>query len=284
MRKGIFVSFCDIYLQRGNLFLDSFRKGFSRRLFYDEQNKSHVSYILNYSVCEGLANFIHTMKKLLLTLFKVNWLKTIYFNLHYLSFSQAILLPVFIYNRTYLYKMKGKITFNCPLRPGLVKIGPHGLGTRDRRFSRTMWEVTGELKINGKASFGRGCRISIGKQAILEIGRSFCITGDTSIICQKKIHFGDDCLLSWDILIMDTDFHHISNKEGKIINEPRPIEIGNHVWIGCRNTLLKGITIADHTIIAASSTITQSNYQQNCVIGGHGKGMQILKKDVSWES
>ena len=222
------------------------------------------------------------MRKLLVILFKVNWWKTFYFNLYYLPFSQAVRLPILIYRHTDLYQMKGEIVFDCPLQPGMVKIGPHGLGTQDRRYSRTIWEVKGKLQIRGRASFGRGSRISIGKGATLSIGRSFCITGGSSIICQKNISFGDDCLLSWDILIMDTDFHHIMDKDGCVLNRPQPIKIGNHVWIGCRNTILKGVTMADHTVVAANSTITHSNVSPHSVVGGHGKDARILKKDIDW--
>ena len=216
-------------------------------------------------------------------LMKLDLLKTIYFNLKYFPLRTALHLPVFIYRRTSLFKMKGQIVLNVPPTLGMVRIGPHGLGTQDIKYSRTMWEVSGTLIINGKTSFGRGSRISIGKEGTLTIGREFMITGRSTIICQKEITFGNDCLLSWDILIMDTDFHHITNLSGDIINAPRPIHIGNHVWIGCRNTILKGVTISDDVIISANSTITKSIAEKHCAIGGSGKEITILKRNISWK-
>ncbi|MDY3914869.1 MAG: DapH/DapD/GlmU-related protein, partial [Phocaeicola sp.] len=106
---------------------------------------------------------------------------------------------------------------------------------------------------------------------------------NSEIICQKEIIFGDHCLLSWDILMMDTDFHQILDENGQIINEPKPIVIGNHVWIGCRNTILKGVSIGDNNIISANSTITRSCKENNCVIGGHGKSLEIIKRNVNWK-
>lgn len=165
----------------------------------------------------------------------------------------------------------------------MVKFGVHGLGTQDLIYSRTMWEVSGTLVIKGKASIGRGCKISIGKDATLTLGENLVITGDTKIICQKEISLGKHCLLSWDILIMDTDFHHILNTDDRITNVPKAISIGNNVWIGCRNTVLKGVSIADNNIISANSTITRDVTESNCVIGGHGKSVEIIKKNVSWK-
>ena len=104
------------------------------------------------------------------------------------------------------------------------------------------------------------------------------------IICQKNIKLGDGCLLSWDILIMDSDFHKIANMfDSKVINAPKDIIIGNHVWIGCRSTILKGVAIADNTVIAAGSIITKSFEGGNCVVGGSGKHVGILKENTNWE-
>lgn len=224
------------------------------------------------------------IKKILGLLRKVDWVKTLYFNLKYFPLKVAVRLPFLIYHRTDLYKMGGKITFNTTPKLGLVKIGPHFLGTQDIKYSRTMWEVSGNLVINGKASIGRGSRISIGKDAVLELGNNFAITGRSSIISQKEVTFGNDCLLSWDILIMDTDFHHIMSEKGEIVNHPRPIHIGNHVWIGCRSTILKGVNVADNVIISANSTITKDVVENNCAVGGLGKDAIILKRNLNWKA
>ena len=102
------------------------------------------------------------------------------------------------------------------------------------------------------------------------------------IQAHKKITFGTNCLLSWDILIMDTDFHYITNPKGEIINKPLPITIGNHVWIGCRNTILKGVSIADNVIVSANSTLTKNITESNCIVGGNGSNIRIIKHGVSW--
>lgn len=221
------------------------------------------------------------LRKVFKHLFSINIIKTIIFNFYYLPPKVAIRLPIFIYKRSRLQEMKGKISIEAPITTGMLKIGPHDLGTQDCLYSRTIWELSGLFIIKGKASIGRGCKISVGKKAILTLGKNLNITGNSEIICQKEITFGDNCLLSWDILMMDTDFHHILNQEGVKINPPKPIKIGNHVWIGCRNTILKGVSIADNNIIAANSTLTHSITNENCIIGDNGK---ILKTNIKWEA
>jgi acetyltransferase-like isoleucine patch superfamily enzyme len=179
--------------------------------------------------------------------------------------------------------MKGKIVIDAPIKTGMIKIGPHLLGTQDFFYSRTMWEVTGTFVVKGKVNIGSGSKICIGENATLTLGDNFSLTGNSEIICQKEISFGSNCLLSWDILIMDTDFHLILNADEQIINSPKPIIIGNHVWIGCKNTILKGVSIADNNIISANSTITRSITDSKTIIGGHGKSVEIIKRDVNWK-
>jgi len=223
------------------------------------------------------------MKAIIRRLKKVNFWKTVYFNFHYFPFKTAIKMPVFICWRSELYNMQGKIIIDGPVKTGMLEFGSHGLGTQDLLYSRTMWDVMGTLIIKGGTSIGRGCKISIGNDAVLTLGSNFVISGNSEIICQKNVSFGDDCLLSWDILIMDTDFHCIINEKGEVVNPPKPITIGNHVWIGCRNTILKGVSIASDNIISANSTITKSIKESHCIIGGHGSNVDIIKKGRSWK-
>lgn len=214
---------------------------------------------------------------------KINIGKTLYFNLHYFPFKTAMHMPFYIYRRSVLKIAKGKIVINSPIKSGMVRFGQQLLGTQDPYYTRTIWEVTGNLIINGYACIGRGSKITIDKNATLFLGKKFVSTGNLHIICKKNISFGDNCLLSWDILMMDTDFHNIKDEGGIIINPPESIRIGNNVWIGCRNTILKGVNISDNNVIAASSTITRSFNEKNCIIGGHGKSAEVLKRKIEWE-
>ena len=79
---------------------------------------------------------------------------------------------------------------------------------------------------------------------------------------------------------MDTDWHKvISTTDYRILNSSKPINIGNHVWIGCRSLILKGVNIADNVIVAANSTISRSIDEEFVVVGNNG----VLKGNVNWE-
>lgn len=218
------------------------------------------------------------IKKILLNLKKIGF-KTIYLNFKYLPFKQAIHLPIWISRRCYLLKTSGEIVINNRITPGMIQIGYGEVGIFDRIRSRSILQLDGKIIFNGKTRIGHGCKLSIAKEALLEIGENFAITAETSIVCHKGIKIGNDCLFSWDILIMDTDLHYIINEDNRIINEPKQIDIEDKVWIGCRSLILKGVTIPSGNIIAANSTISRTQTVSNSILGSNPT--KILKTNIT---
>ena len=89
-------------------------------------------------------------------------------------------------------------------------------------------------------------------------------------------------MISWENLVMDTDFHKIKNIEkSDIINISKEISIGNNVWIGCRNTILKGSIIMDNSVIGANSLVNKEFKKENVLIAGNPA--KILKENIVWE-
>jgi acetyltransferase-like isoleucine patch superfamily enzyme len=206
--------------------------------------------------------------------------KSIRFNFHYFPFKTALKMPVVVSHRTYLRELHGKVTIPEDAETGSIRIGFGDVGHYDRKRSWTIWQVSGEVDFKGRASIGHGSKISV--RGRLELGDKFNITAESTIVCAKEIRFGNDCLVSWDVLVMDTDEHPIYTKEGERINEDRPIVVGDHVWIGCKCMLLKGAELPDHTILAAGTALRSAFRGEEQIIGGNPPS--ILKRDVSWES
>ena len=210
-------------------------------------------------------------------------IKTLYFNIRYFSLRTALHLPVFIYKGTDLQLTRGRIELLTKPQPGLIKIGIPGRSAIDRKGWRTKWKVEGTFAAKETATFGRGCCIRIGRGAKLTVGRNLIAVGKTDFICMKEITLGNDSLISWDGLIMDSDQHEVMDLMGNnVVNKPRPIVMGEHVWIGCRCTILKGVTITDNVIVSACSTITKSILQRDCAVAGHGREMKDVKQNIGW--
>ena len=217
------------------------------------------------------------MKKLL----HLSIIKTIWFNLKYFRLRDALRFPVLVSRRVKLDKMEGEITLPSNIKMGMIKIGFDGVGIFDSRYSRAIWSVSGKVNFQGNCTFGQGSKISVGKNGYLTLGNNFIITAESSIVCHLKITFGDDVLISWDNLFMDTDFHHIYNNNEKI-NTDKEINIGNNVWIGVRNVILKGTSIASNTIVGGNSLINKKFKHENVLLAG--QPAQIKKTDLTWKA
>ncbi len=205
--------------------------------------------------------------------------KTLRFNLHYFPLKTALKLPVVVSHRTYLRELHGKVTLPEKVETAMVKIGFGDVGHYDRKRSRTIWQVSGTVAFGGKASIGHGSKISV--RGDLKLGADFNMTAESTIVCAKEIRFGRDCLLSWDILVMDTDEHPLFNNENCRINPDKAILVGDHVWIGCKCVLLKGAEVPSDTVVAACTLLTSSFAGEHQVIGGNPPS--VLKRDIDWE-
>lgn len=202
-------------------------------------------------------------------------------NLHYVGWIKTLKMPFLVYKDTKVTAWGG-VEICGILKPGLVTIGGGGIGTLDFKNERTVWDNRGRIIFKGKAAFGKGARVSVDEKGVLEIGDGFHLSGRSSIICNYRIIFGNNLLLSWDILIMDTDFHPIYDEEQRILNEPREVVIGNHVWIGCRSMILKGVVICDDVIIAAGSTVTRNIDKPHCIYSHRGDNSRLIRGNISW--
>ncbi|MFT3966520.1 MAG: acyltransferase [Sphingobium sp.] len=92
----------------------------------------------------------------------------------------------------------------------------------------------------------RGC-ISLGDDVSLNAGVS--LFSDASIEVGSASRIGDNCT------IFDTNFHAVH--EGQKCR-PRPVRIGRNVWLGRNVTVLPGVTIGDHSVIAAGAVVFAS--------------------------
>lgn len=205
--------------------------------------------------------------------------KIIYVNLRWLPFKQAFLLPILISFDAQL-KGGGKIILRDKPHFGMVHIGFHQVSICDPR-DKTIVIIDGILEIKGTFHIGNGTKIRVTKSAKLTTGNNFGISASSAINCYNGITIGDDVLFSWECLVMDSDTHPIFGTNNEIINRGKEVVIGNHVWVGCRNTILKGTKIPDGCVIGACSLVTGTNFEPSSIIIGNPA--KSVKKIENWE-
>lgn len=203
--------------------------------------------------------------------------KSIYINLKYFEFKDAIKLPIIVSYRTKFLKLKGSIKIKGKIKTGMIRIGICGSGTAS--YIPTILELyNGEIIFDEHAYIGGGCQIcNSGK---MEIGNNVSFTGECHIICKKHIAIGSNSMISWNTQIMDTDSHFIY-EDNNIINADDEIIIGNKVWISSNTNILKGTVIGNNNIVASGSIITNKFYENNCILTG--MPIKVLKRNIKWE-
>lgn len=116
------------------------------------------------------------------------------------------------------------------------------------------------------------------------IGKNFATT-DTLVIelCNGNgdVIIGDDCLMSWGILIRVGDWHTIYDIETQqILNPNKNVIIGNHVWCGSESSLSKGAVVPDNCIVGAKTLVTKAFSEPNCILAGIPA--RIVKRNIGW--
>jgi len=146
----------------------------------------------------------------------------------------------------------------------------------------SFWGPSKFYKFSGSTiSFGIGCRFRssttsnlIGvnhlcifsthsSKAVIKVGNNCGFSG-TTIGCFEEIVIGDNVLCGANTLITDSDWHTNDPRVGP----PRPVRIGDNVWLGYGSIIMKGVTIGENTIIGAGSVVVK-DIPANVVAGGN---------------
>ena len=98
--------------------------------------------------------------------------------------------------------------------------------------------------------------------AKIKIGNHVEMSG-VSIVSNHSIQIGNHVLMGANCQIGDRDGH-----SNKYQSSPKPIIIEDDVWLGMNVTVLKGVTIGEHSIIGANSVVTKE-IPANCIAAGN---------------
>jgi tetrahydrodipicolinate N-acetyltransferase len=157
-----------------------------------------------------------------------------------------------------------------------VGLGPFGLTSEhDRSIIRV--RPGARFAVHGVVSLQRGVRIVV-DAGELSIGPGTNVNGLTKILVAESVRIGSGCTLSWDVQVLDNDFHAIT-VDGEQRPAKAPVVIGDRVWVGTRAIVLKGVTIGDGAIVAAGAVVTR-DVAPNAVVAG--SPARVVGKADSW--
>ena len=207
---------------------------------------------------------------------------TLYFNFKAFHLSDAIRLPVICGPNVFFRNIeKGKVKFANGIAFKRMRIGLTEGSFRGGHNQRTYVHIGGDnanLIVEDRCDIPCGSALNV--NGCLEIGENFMPNCFLTISCENEIVIGDNCNIGWNVTIIDGDGHPLceAEKPQSIINESRPVVIGNNCWIAAHASIMKGVRLADNTTIPYGSIITKSCPQAKTIFGGSPN--KILKENV----
>lgn len=134
------------------------------------------------------------------------------------------------------------------------------------------------LTINGSVKLASRGTIQVQKDAKLAIGKAY-VNHESSIIIGCDCTIGSGILISRAVRIFDSDFHKVLDDDGNQTNNPEPMRIGDHVWIGLGAIILRGTQIGDGAVISAGSVVMGKVKAGTNAIGNPARSFSNIK----WE-
>ncbi len=209
---------------------------------------------------------IFTVKKIINKLIsikeedRVNWCKTIFANLVFVPFKDALKLPILIYGSCKFRNVSGSIEFKQPIERGLLKIGL--CDPLRARYSKSYLIIKGKIIVEGRAILKKGIMMEINRGE-LYLGNNAHIGENCTIISMERIRIGKSARVAHNSILMDCDLHFVVNTaDGSVKPNIKPIDIGDYSWLGGYSVVKKGSVIPKGTIVAGPYSMLSKDYSE----------------------
>ncbi len=193
--------------------------------------------------------------------------KTIYFNFHYLPFNQAIKLPILLRKPKFI-KLKGKVIIDSPqVKFGMILMGK--LVNTCNPDAGTIFDLDGTLIFKGTAVFANNSAIMIQDDGTITLGDHMDCAGQLK--CAKSIEFGKDCVVAYNSMVMDSDWHSLTDVvTGKLVKKTAPVKIGNNNFISFNCLVTKGTVTPDYCTFTYNSHLCKKyDVEPYSLLGGN---------------
>jgi acetyltransferase-like isoleucine patch superfamily enzyme len=150
--------------------------------------------------------------------------------------------------------------------------------------------LRGRLKLDGLAFIGPDCRLEVGPNAVLELGRWSWLGHGCKIRCHEgrvaigaksvlgqectisayqHVSIGRECVIADRVMLIDFDHGSVEVERPIRLQGiyKRDVNVGHNVWIGYGACILRGVTVGDNAIIGTNSVVTK-HVESNAVVGG----------------
>jgi acetyltransferase-like isoleucine patch superfamily enzyme len=146
------------------------------------------------------------------------------------------------------------------------------------------------VRIGRGASTYLGTMFDLGPRGRVRLG-DFALVHGARIICDAEVEIGDYALISWNVVLMDSDrrpaeraarrreLEQVPRRSPRCLagRAPgRPVRIGRNVWIGFDACVLPGVTVGEGSIVGARSVVLEDVPPYTVVAGNPARPIRSL--------
>lgn len=206
--------------------------------------------------------------------------KSLIINFSLFPVNLAIKCPIWArYDTKIIGKLRrGMVILEGSVCSKMVTVGIYGSpGISNGRRTTLKISENGKIIFRGKAQICESCLVRVDGGEVF-FGDEFSINSNSIIWVNKRVVFGKDVVIGYDVYIRDCDGHFLI-VDGVRKENTADIIIQDHVWIGAFAKIGKGSNIGNDSIVAMNSVVTGS-IPQNSVVGGIPA--KVIREGVNW--
>ncbi|MED4128084.1 maltose acetyltransferase domain-containing protein [Shouchella miscanthi] len=102
----------------------------------------------------------------------------------------------------------------------------------------------------------------------IQVGKNFFANYDAVFLDVCAITFGDHCMLGPGVHVYTATHPIDPHERASGLEYGKPVQFGNHVWVGGRAVINPGVTVGNNVVIASGAVVTK-DVPDNVVVGGN---------------
>ena len=123
--------------------------------------------------------------------------------------------------------------------------------------------------------------LAVEEDGYLKIGDN-CVIGSAAIVVSNYVEIGNNVFVAGGVTIVDSNFHPIEpearkrdilalspggDRSNRPIIKPRPVRIGDFVWVGYNATIMSGVSVGSESIIEPGAVVIKDVPPRSRVAG-----------------
>jgi len=119
-------------------------------------------------------------------------------------------------------------------------------------------------------------RLTTSATGKIVIGDDTYINTGASLYSGDLVEIGPSCLIGNECVLMDSNFHQVSQGGQASI---RPIRLKENVWLALRVIVMPGVTIGAHSVVAAGSVVFEDIPPKQVWCGNPARYLRDVRAD-----